>query len=372
VQGEVDAQSVDPANPDIERLPVFDYMSVAYSLDGVNFTELNGEGYRQLASVLPATGVYNMGLPSSLANKQFYLAFRWNNDGNAGGPVSVKVDNLLVTGMPRQIENDADHSGGENLTPSADVYVYSMQDGQVLARLKNNNASKSFRCTNVRIARAGDGTFNLYSDSYGTYKVSNKVVRITPAEALVVSTSVTLFYTDAQLAALEQATGVSRDRFTVFQVNNASYGAATSTNTRKYVPVYAAIPGVGASYTITFTYYLGGNYALGAKAPATAVTTVTGRESKESVGGADWSFAPVYPNPGNGSISLQVLAPKAERVQVQVVNSVGQVVGTQAASLQAGPNRIDLNLGRQAGGQYRIQVRGGSGSLLNTQAYVRQ
>ncbi|GAA4339903.1 M4 family metallopeptidase [Flaviaesturariibacter amylovorans] len=375
VQGEVDPLSADPANPDIERLPVFDYMSVAYSLDGVNFTELNGEGYRQLASAQPTTGVYDVTLPPSLANKQFYLAFRWNNDANAGGPVSVKVDNLLVTGSPRLIENQADHSGGENLTGGADVYVYSQQDGEVLARLKNNSTTKTFRCTNVKIARAGDGTFNLYSDSYGTYKVSNKVVRITPAVALVVSTSVTLFYTEAQLAALEQATGVSRDRFTVFQVNNSTYSGATSSNTRKYVPVYTALPGVGASYTITFTYYLGGNYALGAKAPVTASSAVTSREAKsipEASGASDWSFTPLYPNPGNGVATLQVVAPRAERVQLQVLNSVGQVVGTQAASLQAGANRIDVNLGRQAGGQYRIQVRGAGGSLLHTQGYVRQ
>ncbi|RYY66106.1 MAG: M4 family peptidase, partial [Chitinophagaceae bacterium] len=306
VQGEVDVQSVDPADPNIDRLPVFDYMALAYSLDGVNYTELGGDGYRQFASVAPASGTYSVTLPPSLANKQFYLAFRWVNDGNAGGPVSVEVDNLAVKGTPRALENDVDATGGENGYPNADVYIYSYQDGQVMARFKNNSTTKSYRCVAARLQKSGSSTFTLYSDASNTWKVSDKVMRLTPAENLVVSSTVTFFYTNAQLAALEAATGTNRANFQVFQVNAASYNLATSTNTRRYVPVYTEIPGVGASYTITFTYYVGAYYALGARASAITRSTEATAEAQQS----GWTFTPVYPNPGRGAAYLSVDAPE--------------------------------------------------------------
>ena len=367
VQGEVDVQSVDPADPNIDRLPVFDYMSLAYSLDGVNYTELNGDGYRQFASVLPASGTYSAVLPPSLANKQFYLAFRWVNDANAGGPVSVEVDNLLVKGTPRSLENDVDATGGENGYPNADVYIYSYQDGQVMARFKNNSTTKSFRCVAARLQKSGNGTFTLYSDASNTYKVSDKVLRLTPAEPLVVSSTVTLFYTEAQLAALEAATGANRANFQLFQVDAASYALATSSNTRRYVPVYTAIPGVGASYTITFTYYVGAYYALGARAAASTRSTDITVAAEQ--GG--WSFTPVYPNPGRGAAYLGVEAPGNARLFIDVRNGVGQVINSQQATTVKGGNNLPLQVDALTSGNYRIEVRDEKGRLLYTQNYFR-
>ncbi|RYY87100.1 MAG: T9SS type A sorting domain-containing protein [Chitinophagaceae bacterium] len=366
VQGEVDVQSAGPDNLDIEQLPVFDYMAIAYSLDGINFIELGGEGYRQFAAVTPTSGTYSVALPPSLANKQFFLAFRWVNDANAGGPVSVSIDNLQVTGAPRAIENDMDATGGENLYPNADVYIYSYQDGQVMARVKNNSTTKSFRCTAARISKAGNGTFTLYTESSNTFKVSDKIVRLAPAEPLVVSTTVTLFYTEAQLAALETATGVSRQNFQIFQINNASYNGATSANTRRYVPVYTAIPGVGASYTVTFTYYLAGYYALGARASA-----VTRTEAVSSTSESGWAFTPVFPNPGRGAAYLGADAPGDAKLAIEVRNGVGQVISTQQVTATKGQNNIRLNVDALASGNYRIQVRTEKGEVLYTQNYFR-
>jgi Zn-dependent metalloprotease len=366
VQGEVDPQSVDPNNPDIESLPVFDYMSIAYSVDGTSFVELNGDGYRQFAALTPTTGSYSVTLPPSLANKQFYLAFRWNNDANAGGPVSVTVDNLLVKGTPRLIESQADHNGGENLYPLANVYVYSYQDGEVLAHLVNNSATKTFRCTDVKVLKAGNSSFNLYQDASGNYKVADKVIRITPAVALVVPVSVTLYYTEAQLVALETATGTARTNFQVFQVNNATYAGASAANTRKYVPTYTAIPGVGGSFTINFTYYLGGCYALGAKAP---VAIANANPFPESQNG--WRFDAVFPNPGKGAAYLGADAPMSGTLFVELRNAMGQVLTTQSVQASKGSNRIRLNVDGLTSGDYRILVRDAKGNLLHTQNYFR-
>ncbi len=151
VQGEVNLEG---AVDDFENLPVYDYMAVAFSLDGINFTELNSGAYRQFASLQPTSGTVSAVLPASLANKQFYLAFRWFNDTNAGGPYSASIDNLTVSGAPRTIENDLNHNGRENLGAQQEVYFYSIQDGQVLAKV-NNTSTKDLGLPTYLLKKTG-------------------------------------------------------------------------------------------------------------------------------------------------------------------------------------------------------------------------
>ncbi|RYD98954.1 MAG: T9SS type A sorting domain-containing protein [Sphingobacteriales bacterium] len=236
----------------------------------------------------------------------------------------------------------------------------------MLTRLKNGSTTKTFRCVTAAVSRTGNGAFQLYSDAYGSYRVSDKVLRITPATDLVVPTTVTLFFTEAQLAGLEQSTGVARQNFQVFQVNNSLYTAATSTNTRKYSAQYSPIPGVGGTYTVTFTYYLNGYYTIGAKAaPLTQKASATATEA------AGYTFTPVYPNPGRGAAYLGVTAPESGKLFIEVRNDVGQVLSTQQASAGKGSNTVALKVDALASGNYRIQVRNEKGMLLYSQNYFR-
>jgi Zn-dependent metalloprotease len=371
VQGEVDVQSVDPLNPNIEKLPVFDYMAVAYSLDGVNFVELNTGDFTRFASVLPGSGTFTATLPANLTNKQFYLAFRWVNDGNAGGPVSVSIDNLTVTGTPRRIESEANQNGRETLNPGQDAYFYSIQDGELIVRAANNSG-KDYGCANTYLEKAGTGSFNLYQGGGSLVKVSDKVVRIETTSAYRAANTVSLYFTEQQLLNLESATQTGRSNFKVYLVSAASYLQAATNNTAAYTPVYTAIPGVGGYFTISFNNYIVGSFALGT--PVTSFFRTSPLIVKEAaeVPADGWSFAPVYPNPGRGVASMDVVAPAPARVQVEVVNSVGQVVSVQPESLQRGRNRISVDLGPVAGGNYRIRVRDAAGRALNTQGYVKQ
>ncbi|WP_165871564.1 M4 family metallopeptidase [Flaviaesturariibacter flavus] len=366
VQGEVDVQNADPTN--LEGAPVFDYMAVAYSLDGVNFVELNTGAFNRFASVQPASGTFTANLPPNLANKQFYLAFRWVNDGNAGGPGSVTIDNLSVTGTPRRLESEINQPGRETLLPGQDAYFYSIQDGDLIVRA-SNNSTRDYGCTTAYLEKTGNGTFNLYQGGGSLIKVSDKIVRIEPVTAYRVSNTVTFYFTEQQLLSLEQNTGISRANFKVYQANVGNYLQASYNNTTAYNAVYTPIPGVGASYTISSNMYLVGSFALGG--PVTSLLRTRSTTAKdEPVAG--WSFAPLYPNPGRGTTILDVTSPAATRVVVEVVNSVGQVLGAQQESLLAGRNRITVDLGKAAGGNYRIRVRGADGQSLNTQGYLKQ
>jgi Zn-dependent metalloprotease len=264
VQGEVDLTS---GSTDPENLPVFDYMAIVYSMDGVNFTELNTGPYRVFASAGPAAGTYQIALPGSLDNKQFYLGFRWYNDGNAGGPVSVTIDNLTLKGLPRKLEKDLGHEGNETVGAGQDVYIYSQNDGELIARV-NNASSHNYLCTSQAIEKAGNSNFTWYSDGTNLQKACDKIVRsVVTTDNSSNAYSISLYFSEAQIVALETATGLPRTSFSLHHTTAGSYSSANSTNTVSATTSYTAIAGVGGIFTATFTNGLGGSFALAGPIP---------------------------------------------------------------------------------------------------------
>lgn len=363
VQGEID-----PAGTDIENFPAFDYMAVAYSLDGVNFTELNTGDFRQFASASPESGTVDALLPASLSNKQFYLAFRWHNDTNAGGPLSVKIDNLSVTGGPRKIENEQGHGGRQNLDAGQEVYIYSTQDGEIVSKIKNGY-NKSYGCTNSFVEKTGTGAFNLYQTSKGElHKVADKIIRIEASNVYKASNTVTLFFTEEQLLALETATAGTRNNFKVYQVQAAAYSDASSTNTKIFTPVFTPLAGIGGTYTFTFNERINGSFALGMQVSAQGTSVNPALAAEET---NDWKFAPIYPNPVQNDVFLSVTAPQPTRVLVEMVNAVGQLVYRQNQQLNAGKTQIQLPTQKLKTGTYRVQVKDETGSTLNSQQLIK-
>jgi Zn-dependent metalloprotease len=366
VQGEVNTEGDDPFN-----LPVFDYMAIVYSLDGTTWYELPSPPYRAFASVAPENGNVDVLLPSFLNNKYFYIGFRWSNDTNAGGPISVSIDNLNLTGKTRNIENDLNHNGRENLRAGDDVYFYSMQDGEVVGRVKNNS-TKDFGCTNFLVEKTGTGSFNLYSGRDGLQKVSEKVVRIETGFIYKASTTVSLFFTEAQLTALENATGKSRSNFTIYHVAATAYTLASSQNTKKYLAVYTDLgQSIGGYYTVTINEKANGSYALGTTVSVPGTQNAVTYSAPNELVLQDWDFKPIYPNPGKGSANFLINAPHAEKIRVEILNMFGQVVQTQSEELKGGKSQIKLQIPKLSNGNYLIRVRDEKGSVLNAQSYIK-
>jgi len=364
VQGEEDPNS---ANPD--TWPAFDYMAVVYSFDGTTWYEF-GQPFSRFASVTPISGNVNVALPSFLNNKQFYLGFRWVNDPLVGGPVSVSVDNLSLQASARKIESELNHNSRENLNAGLEVYFFSIQDGEVLGRIKNTS-TKDFGCTNVYVEKAGNGSFNLYQSSKdGLHKVADKVVRVETALIYKAPTTLTLYYTEEQLTALEAATGKNRSEFAVYHVAAANYTAASAQNTRKYAAVFTPISGVGGYYTISINDRANGSYALGATVSLIGTQAADASITKEDAT-ERWKFHNVYPNPGNGNALMVIDAPETKRVQVEVVNAYGQLVHNQQALLNTGRTQVALQLGRLNAGSYMIRVKDEEGKILHGQSYIK-
>ena len=366
VQGEVD-----PAGTDPSQFPALDYMAIVYSFDGNTWYELAQPPFVRFASAQPANGVFDNLLPSFLNNKQFFLGFRWYNDPLIGGPVSVSLDNLSLNGSARKIENQLQHHSRENLGAGQDVYFYSIQDGEIISRIKND-FNKSFGCTNTFIEKAGNGTFNLYQGKDGLHKVADKVVRIEAALIYKAPATVTLFYTEAQLQALELVTGAYRNAFSLFQVNAPAYTGATANNTKKYSTVYTPLPGVGGTYTISFNERLNGSYALGYTVSVFGQVTDAITMNPMQLQGEAWKFEPLFPTPAAQTMQLFVTVPELVNLQVELVNASGQVVHTAVQKLNAGKTAVRLTVNRFAAGSYQMRIRDEKGALLHSQLFVKQ
>lgn len=368
VQGEVDPSGTDP-----ENFPAFDYMAVAYSFDGNDFTELNTDEFRQFAAASPTSGSINAALPAALANKQFYLGFRWKNDANAGGPTSVSIDNLILSGAARTLENDLNDNGSEIVGSGKEVYFYSSRDEEILGKIKNNSP-QSLGCTNLSIEKAGTGTFNLFLGGNGFHKVSDKVLRISGGSARKLYNKLTLFISEAQLQSLETATGRNRSDFNVYQIDAPNVGSATSTNTRKFSNsnlAYSPLTGSGATYTITNRENLTGSYAIGIVVPAvprSAEPFVKVSDNETS----DWKFENIYPNPGRYNAQYAVTAPVQQKVRIDIVSISGQLLKTQSQTLPKGYTNLQLPVSQLAEGNYLIYIKDEKGHVLNIQKYIKQ
>jgi Zn-dependent metalloprotease len=360
----------DPNGTDPEAWGIFDFMAITYSYDGSNYFDLPASAYVFSNYPNPNTGTYDAILPSFLNNKQFYLGFRWSNDPLVGNSVSVTIDNLVLKGLARKIENDLNDNARENVGPGQEVYFYSVQDGQIVGRIKNNS-TKDFGCTNVFVERAGNGAFNLYQSKNGNlFKVADKIIRVEPGSVYKASTSVTLYYTEQQLHALELATNKSRTAFHIYHVNAASYSQASTNNTDDLVPVYTAIPNVGGYYTVTFNEKAIGSYALGAQVSIVGLQTTTSLLNETNSTG--WKFSNLYPNPSHQDIQMILTSPKQNRINIEIMNVNGQIVFRRSENLQPGTSTLKLNVANLSSGIYMMRLKDAEGKLLNIQSINKQ
>ncbi len=73
----------------------FDYGMVVWSTNGTTWNNVTGTQY-QLQST--AQTVTNLDL-SAADNQQFYIGFKWNNDGATGAAPGFTIDDILITGL---------------------------------------------------------------------------------------------------------------------------------------------------------------------------------------------------------------------------------------------------------------------------------
>ena len=231
--------------------PACDYGQLVYSEDGTNFIVFNDAP--PLFVTLTESN-FSFTLPPSFDGKTFYLGVLWYNDANAGTTASIAIDNFLVTGKGVVIASTLNTSKTEPLSIETGKtnYFYTKEGGDIMASI-NSSTAFDYGCTEVKIEKAGSTSFTLFSSGALSHKVADKVIKVTPTTNNTSGVhEIALYYTEAEIAGLEAATGKLRTQFSIYKVSAASYTQANSANTRSLPATYTAVNG-GGTFKATFS-----------------------------------------------------------------------------------------------------------------------
>lgn len=75
-----------------------------------------------------------------------------------------------------------------------------------------------------------------------------------------------------------------------------------------------------------------------------------------ALGSLDLEVADVFPNPASGQVYLRVISPRTDKVQVELVNAMGQRVMDELYALTAGFNQLELDISSLNAGTYTLRV----------------
>ena len=233
--------------------PACDYGELVYSLNGTNFSVFGG-GISPVMYNQFTDSTFDFTLPPSFNGKQFYLGILWYNDALVGTSASITIDNFNVTAKGSAIESALAAAVSEkvNAETGKPTYFYSIADNKLIARLSNSTAH-NYGCVSASIEKAGNSGFELYVVGNTHHRVADKIIRITPATNNAAgSYDISLYFTEAQIAALEAYTGFSRTQFYIYKTSANPYTGANAANTERTAATYSALPG-GGSFSASFS-----------------------------------------------------------------------------------------------------------------------
>jgi Secretion system C-terminal sorting domain len=220
----------------------YDYGYFMYSTNGTSFSVIPGTGILQ--GVTASTDV-SINLPSSLNGTSFYLAFFWTNDNTAGTDPPFVLDTMSVTASGVKVESVVGSTATEYVTAGQPVFFRSA-DGELIASISN---ADNIGCLVASVPNAGVGRTVSTINGNTSFR-SDKVIQVTPSSPYAGSYSVTLYFTNAELAAW----GGAANTLNILKVADADPLGATINGTTfdPIVADFSATKGYMA-YTGVFT-----------------------------------------------------------------------------------------------------------------------
>ncbi len=239
---------------EVEAVP-FDYGNLAYSFDGVTWTDFTDFDPFVGTFISIASGNFSAVLPEFLEGTHFQLGWRWRNDANAGSPYSFSFENVALTGDFPGISTTT-MEVEEELGPHSNFYFLSPDGRNIIAKI-SNNSSFNYGCTEVAIVTSGTGKNRC---SGGIFM--DKTFRITPSNDRNNSQlEITWYLSDAEIEGFEAATSYDRDDLLAFQTESFVCSGLSNTRTEASYLFVEEIPGGLA--VITSFRSLEGYYSLG-------------------------------------------------------------------------------------------------------------
>jgi trimeric autotransporter adhesin len=149
------------------------------------------------------------------------------------------------------------------------VYYYNSTNGHIMASI-SQATTFDYGCTSVTIDRAGNSA-QAFTSATNTYFVTDKTFRVIPTTNNPTGTyTITLYYTAAEKAGWEAATGQSWNNIqmvkTPLAISLATPGNPTGAGTPEWVtPIRSTF---GTDYTLSYTFNTGfSGFAAGIQAP---------------------------------------------------------------------------------------------------------
>ncbi|MCP4443255.1 MAG: T9SS type A sorting domain-containing protein [Aureispira sp.] len=235
-----------------------DYLEIFYNING-------GGWFLWQTPIHSFSGKYAITLPASFQGNSFELGFVWrsNGDGAMVGDVP-SMDNvqIYIEGQPSQVETE-NCSVDVPFGPNDVVYVYNGVTNDIVATITNQSAW-DYGCTTFAIDRVGTSAVmfqNALTASYAT----QKTLLVTPTNNNPAGNyKIRLYYSAAEIAGWEAATGESRANLGLFKSSNPISAASG-----------VSVLGTGSSngaYNTT-DYYVESDFVTGFSGFAAAITS---------------------------------------------------------------------------------------------------
>ena len=209
---------------------------------------------------------------SALAGQTGYVVFRHHNVTDQW---YLGLDTILIEATVSSNIQTAVNNGTTNdqlsLPGAGTVYTSDSTSGDIMLDITNNN-SHDYGCVDIAVARAGTGA-QPYNGSTAPNLVMDKTFYINPTNvASTGDATITFYFTEAEIAGWEAATGLSRTALTILRDDS---GAVTFAPDNTINATETATPTIGAfgthvTLTASFTGIAGG-YVFG---PADAFQSI--------------------------------------------------------------------------------------------------
>lgn len=208
---------------------------------------------------------------SAFIGQTGHIVFRHTNNNATDG--LLLLDNLIINSVvetPVQTEVNLATAYNTSLKSSGQLYAKDSSTGRIMSSI-NASTGFDYGCTTVYVDRsntsAGSPT-SSFTDAIAANAILSKTFRVIPQnDSPTASYSISFYYTEAEVAAWETATGKSRNDLFVIKVANNPVSIVNQANfaayTIEFQPVTISSFGTNVVFQATFTSALSGGYALG-------------------------------------------------------------------------------------------------------------
>lgn len=197
------------------------------------------------------------------------------------------------------------------------------------------NDASNYGCTVSSVTRAGTSALQYGASTNVVDFAMSKQFTITPANVVAGNATITFYFTEAEIAGWEAATGNNRSLLYVVRDGVS----------REVQPVTIGSFGTGVSLTATFTGGIQGVYSFA-------------RQQSLPSESFELTNIGLYPNPNNGNFNIQ-FTPTSEKIEIVVFDLRGRVIFDKHYQ-NNGLFNESIQLNNVESGVYLVKIQDGS------------